>query len=182
MGDDLRIKKTKRSIYRAYHELIQKKNRKNITVKEITEKAEINKSTFYYHYETIDVLLRELEDEFIDELISVLPFPDNNVSSNLQIIFGKLKKYNFEKILRWNKIDTEFLEVLSDRIVRVLKGMELPCEELAFWRNYYIFLITGLIELFHANVNTKEFEIDTIEDFLEKTDIVIEKREIKLQE
>lgn len=39
--------------------LLQKKDFEFITVKEICEKAGVNRSTFYLHYETIDDLLRE---------------------------------------------------------------------------------------------------------------------------
>ena len=43
---DLRIKKTKRAIRRAFAELIKEKPMEKITVKEIAERAEINKTTF----------------------------------------------------------------------------------------------------------------------------------------
>ena len=39
--------------------LLEKKEIDNITVKEICEKAGVNRSTFYLHYETIDDLLLE---------------------------------------------------------------------------------------------------------------------------
>lgn len=39
--------------------LLEKKDLPYITVKEICEKAEVNRSTFYLHYETIDDLLSE---------------------------------------------------------------------------------------------------------------------------
>ena len=39
--------------------LLQKKDYTYITVKEICEKAGVNRSTFYLHYETMDDLLQE---------------------------------------------------------------------------------------------------------------------------
>lgn len=44
---------------RAFLELLDKKDFAYITVKEICEKAEVNRSTFYLHYETIGDLLCE---------------------------------------------------------------------------------------------------------------------------
>ncbi len=44
---------------RAFLEILQSKDFEYITVKEICEKAEVNRSTFYLHYETIDDLLSE---------------------------------------------------------------------------------------------------------------------------
>ena len=40
-------------------EILNKKEYEYITVKEICEKAGVNRSTFYLHYETIDDLLNE---------------------------------------------------------------------------------------------------------------------------
>ena len=44
---------------RAFLELLEKKDMEYITVKEISEAAGVNRSTFYLHYETIDDLLAE---------------------------------------------------------------------------------------------------------------------------
>ncbi|MCD7842055.1 MAG: hypothetical protein LUG56_06245 [Lachnospiraceae bacterium] len=45
---DIRIKKTKESITNAFLELRSRKPLEKITVKELCEKAMINKSTFYF--------------------------------------------------------------------------------------------------------------------------------------
>ena len=43
----------------AFLELLEKKDFTYITVKEICEKAGVNRSTFYLHYETVNDLLSE---------------------------------------------------------------------------------------------------------------------------
>ena len=50
---DLRTEKTKRSIINSFLELRSRKPLEKITVKELSEKAEINKATFYLHYHDI---------------------------------------------------------------------------------------------------------------------------------
>ena len=67
---DLRIKKTKRAIRSAFAELIKEKPMEKITVKEIAERAEINKTTFYAHYETVYDLVDQLAQETVAEVIS----------------------------------------------------------------------------------------------------------------
>lgn len=47
---DIRVVKTKRSIINSFLEIRSKKAIEKITVKELCEKAEINKSTFYTHF------------------------------------------------------------------------------------------------------------------------------------
>lgn len=58
---------------KAFLELIEKKDFAYITVKEICEKAGVNRSTFYLHYETIDDLLAESAKYIIDEFTSFMP-------------------------------------------------------------------------------------------------------------
>ena len=69
---DLRVKKTERAIRKAFYELMLEKPIPKITVKELAERAEINKTTFYAHYETIYDLLGTLEQEAIDTVLENL--------------------------------------------------------------------------------------------------------------
>ena len=65
---DRRILKTKRAIYEALVELMQKKSLNSITVTELAAAANINRKTFYTYYSTVNDVL----DEVINELISSL--------------------------------------------------------------------------------------------------------------
>lgn len=65
---DRRILKTKRAIYEALVELMQKKKLNSITVTELAAAANINRKTFYTYYSTVNAVL----DEVINELISSL--------------------------------------------------------------------------------------------------------------
>lgn len=49
--------------------LLKKKDYQTITVKDICEKAGVNRSTFYLHYETIDDLLEENIESTIKKLL-----------------------------------------------------------------------------------------------------------------
>ena len=50
---------TARLMDEALLDLLQKKDYEFITVKEVCEKAGVNRSTFYLHYEGMDDLLKE---------------------------------------------------------------------------------------------------------------------------
>lgn len=73
---DIRIAKTKKSIINAFLELRSKKAIENVTVKELCEKAEINKSTFYTHFKDIYDLSEYLETKIVNEVISSLQHPE----------------------------------------------------------------------------------------------------------
>ena len=68
--EDLRIRRTKEAIRRTFEEMICEMDYDEITVKELTERAMINRKTFYLHYETLDDLLKELQDEIVNSFIS----------------------------------------------------------------------------------------------------------------
>ena len=53
--------------------LLEKKDFAYITVKEICEKAGVNRSTFYLHYETIQDLLEESTQHIIDQFVEFMP-------------------------------------------------------------------------------------------------------------
>ena len=86
---DLRVIKTKNLIYNTLIELMKDKTFEEIKVSDICNKALINRSTFYSHYEDkYDLLvdfINSLKDEFVTEL--------NKNSSNLNT-----KEYYIELI------------------------------------------------------------------------------------
>ena len=57
----------------AFLELLEEKDFAYITVKEICERAGVNRSTFYLHYETVNELLAESARYIIDKLIANMP-------------------------------------------------------------------------------------------------------------
>lgn len=58
---------------KAFLELLEKKDFAYITVKEICEKAGVNRSTFYLHYETISDLLLESSQYIIKQFTDFMP-------------------------------------------------------------------------------------------------------------
>lgn len=72
---DLRQQKTRRSIINAFLALRSEKPIEKITVRELTERAEIHKATFYLHYHDIFELSEALECEVIDDVFNGLSDP-----------------------------------------------------------------------------------------------------------
>ena len=65
LKNDLRIEKTRNLIIETFKTLLCEKDYEDITIKELTEKAKINKSTFYRHYSSLDKLMDTLQDEIV---------------------------------------------------------------------------------------------------------------------
>ena len=53
-------------------QLLKNKPISNITIKEICEQADINRSTFYSHFSSQYDLLNAIEEEFIEDMVSTL--------------------------------------------------------------------------------------------------------------
>ncbi len=72
---DLREKKTKRSIKNAFLQLRAQKPLERITIKELSELAEISKATFYLHYKDIYDLSSQLQTEVIQNILDCVIQP-----------------------------------------------------------------------------------------------------------
>lgn len=67
---DLRVLKTKKNIRDAFLELRKKYSLDEIKVNALCEKAMVNKTTFYNHYQDIYELSEELEAEVLDDFLA----------------------------------------------------------------------------------------------------------------
>lgn len=69
---DRRIKRTRTAVFNALFDLMSEKDVDKITVLELCERADINKSTFYLHYKGMDDCLQSCFGLVEEEIISVL--------------------------------------------------------------------------------------------------------------
>lgn len=67
--EDLRVRKTKEAIHSTFKQMICEMDYNQITIKELTERAQINRKTFYLHYTSLEDLLAELQEEIAENFI-----------------------------------------------------------------------------------------------------------------
>ncbi|MFJ5760624.1 TetR/AcrR family transcriptional regulator [Neobacillus sp. NPDC093182] len=101
---DPRVLRTRRLIMDSFIELSAKKEFKDITIKDITTEAMINRATFYYHFEDIYDLL----EKALSEVLLV----------NLNEDVYKSDKLNEEAFIRIFTAITNFQKSLSNRCHR----------------------------------------------------------------
>lgn len=68
-GMDKRVKKTKNALKDSLISLMQEKDFRDISVTDIVETADVNRGTFYRHFQYKEELLDELIDEVLTDLI-----------------------------------------------------------------------------------------------------------------
>ena len=100
--EDLRIQRTKESIRDAFKQMICEMDYEKITIKELTDRAKINRKTFYLHYNTLEDLLRELQNEMAQDFIKRTE--------------GLSRPRDMDKITREFFLAHEELGVLGERI------------------------------------------------------------------
>ena len=83
----LQTEATKQKLQSAFWDIYEEKSFKNITVREITERAQVNRSTFYAYYKDVYDILEQSEDEILANL---------GKGRNLQQSFLAPERYNEE--------------------------------------------------------------------------------------
>src|SRR5699024_9614754 len=64
---DRRISRTKKRLRESLTTLMQEKPVQSITVREIAELADINRSTFYLHYQDVYDMVTQIQDDMFQE-------------------------------------------------------------------------------------------------------------------
>ena len=111
---DLRVRRTLRNIREAFYELILEEDFHQISITELTKRADINRKTFYLHYNSLDDLVDELEREMGEKLRlnlkrihpAIWTSPVASVSSTT----------SWTVVLRWSRSSCVILNTLSSMI------------------------------------------------------------------
>lgn len=72
MAIDIRVRYTQMIIKKSFVELLRTKHISKITVKEICELSQINRSTFYKHYQDVYALMEGITEEMNEEFRKVI--------------------------------------------------------------------------------------------------------------
>lgn len=167
---DRRTQKTRESIQSAYFSLI-KEHTSKITVAEIARKANIDRKTFYLHYETIDGIFQEFSRERINEFLYMLensgffnrPFDTIPIFEALNIIV--LPDIDLYKCLVKNPDYRFFWDQLQETIIQTMEQIycdktQLSIHELHL---YATLLVSGVISVFIAWLkNEIPFTLDSL--------------------
>lgn len=70
--DDRRVRRTKTQLRRALTELLREKSLDALSVTELTQRADVNRGTFYCHYKDIYDMVDQLEAETLEEFSALM--------------------------------------------------------------------------------------------------------------
>jgi len=134
--DSQRVMETKDRIKDAFFELYETKKIERISIKEITEKAQLNRGTFYVYYKDIYDLLEKTEDEMIEELVSkvkslaTMILRDEDIFSFLPPLSFYEKYRGYLRVLLGNNGDPHFIfkikTIIKKTIVELFRQENIP--------------------------------------------------------
>lgn len=193
---DRRVIKTRRQLKKGLAALMKEKSVNQITVKELVEEVDINRSTFYLHFKDIQDLLREIEENMeaqIKRAIEEHPIVSGNENAFyfIEDMFRVLdEKREISKALIGPNGDMGFIH----RIERIIKENSRGTLEKMFpgkkedLKYFYAFCLSGCLGLvkvwlnegeekspeemaqmtFNMIANAKDAFCQTASDFLDK--------------
>lgn len=138
--DSQRVTETKDKIRNAFFELYATKKIDKISIKEITDKAQLNRGTFYVYYKDIYDLLEKTEDEIVDELmvkvkdLITMILRDRNLDPFLPPLEFYQKYSKFLRVLLGENGDPNFIHKMKTIIKKTLREL-IQKEDIPFVEN-----------------------------------------------
>ncbi|WP_145317322.1 TetR/AcrR family transcriptional regulator [Paenibacillus xylanexedens] len=127
---DPRFVRTRKLIMDAFMSLVMDKDFKNITIKDITQKATINRATFYYHFfDKYDLMETVLREDILQEVLKDVTSHEALSPKVLNDIFFRLISFQNELASQCKrsyeaftvKIETVMKEAMSKAFKELLK-------------------------------------------------------------
>jgi len=125
LKEDRRVRKTKKALRESLAELLLEKSIQHITVREVTDKANVHRSTFYTNFKDIYDLYDQTENFVMQEVSRILSAEHN---LDAKTFFGILLQYVFDnkqvcRLILTGNINGIFLS----RISVLLKDLCVEC-------------------------------------------------------
>ena len=154
---------TKNLIKQEFIKLLNKKSLHNITVTEIAKQCKIERKTFYYHYENLPQLVREIFDEelenVIEEFNETLSWEESFISAAKFILENKkVVKHMYESDYKVElekyifSISGEIMRKYVRRVAKDTKAQEIDIKLIAYF--YQCALSSSLVEWVATDMKT----------------------------
>ena len=160
--EDRRVRRTKKLLTQALTQLLQEKQINEITVKELTDLADMNRGTFYLYYKDMFDMLEKIEDGMFEALDAIVSLHEHDdVSQQTKPILLDLFRFiqdNQEmcRVLLSPHGDMNFLhrlnEVVREKCLKAWPNLRKEKGEADF-DYHYSFVVFGCAGIIRAWVN-----------------------------
>lgn len=154
---------TKNLIKQEFIKLLNKKSLHNITVTEIAKQCKIERKTFYYHYENLPQLVKEIFDEelerVIEEFNETLSWEESFILAAKFILYNKkVVKHMYESDYKIElekyifSISGEIMRKYVRRVAKDTQAKEIDIKLIAYF--YQCALSSSLIQWLATDMKT----------------------------
>ena len=173
--EDRRSRKTKHIIRETLLQLLKEKRLTQITISELADTADINRKSFYNHYESIYAVLDELEDECIERMLTLFSEDSiKNYINNPTTFFLRLAKElknneEFYKILIDSEENLKLIQKLTDRLRKYFCQSEqlLGYTQSPYFEYFINFIVSGMASVYNSWFQTeKKISIEELSVFI----------------
>ena len=164
LSEDRRAKRSRRLLKQGFMDLLREKGFSRISVRDITERADVNRGTFYLHYPDTTALMRSVEEDMLNEAQSLIDahLQEAVEISSLRPLFEPLLDYvvaHREACATLFKNDScsSFLEGIQKLVFenghRLIERRYsvLTEEQLSYFSSFVAFGLTGLMKQWFDN-------------------------------
>lgn len=146
---DRRVKKSRQAIKVAFLEMLLTSGFESITIKELTEKADISRKTFYLHFADKYQLLDALVTEHIEQLTDTCrAYPENNLIESSIIWFQYFEQNKpFFAALFKNESTVSFRKALLNYLMTEIGG-EIKTDNREITVRFLSNAVIGIVESF----------------------------------
>ncbi|NMB01706.1 MAG: TetR/AcrR family transcriptional regulator [Firmicutes bacterium] len=120
--------RSRRMIRQAFLELMREKELGKITVTDVVTRADLNRGTFYSHYQDIRAVIEQIENEIIDNMLELLgdfhynKFFDDPLPLLLKVSRNIEKDLEFYRVLINSSGSQQFLIKLENVFIEYMKN------------------------------------------------------------
>lgn len=145
-----RTQMTKMLLKTALIELMQEKSFRQITIKELCERADLNRTTFYLHYNDQLEVLKDIESELMEKTTQFIADSNNN-SGTIGLIEDFLNyissnKVMFRTLLTNNPNESFQMEFISRSLANIRDNLPVYIDQ-TFSRYVLTFIMNGCVHI-----------------------------------
>lgn len=167
---DRRQRKTREAIKRALIELLGEKDISKITTKDIAERADINRSTFYLHYVDAYSVLESIQQDAANTVITLADMPIDDLKANMTYMLTSVTEMldentGFVKFLMRNKtgfyarIESELTDRFTHRYLAAR-----PDSDETYVSNAMSFIMSGLFGTYSRWLESRSCSIERLSE------------------
>ena len=155
MSTDARVRYTKKMIRDSLFDCLKEKPLLNVTVREVCERAGINRATFYYHYRDCQDVVQQLENSQIEEFRQIM---SENEKFGVKLTQSVLDMLDRNRALNEAVVQGQISDAMKIRMMEVFRRYSF-----SEWKKKMAKATDEQVEMMLSSISAAVFQIAVTE-------------------